>query len=126
MEDELPISPISSGILVHMGIGKVNAAWHTARALIDHEPDLVVNFGTAGSLRPDLSGLVEVGVVMQRDMDARALGFLVGQTLFEIDSAEIRFSKSAISCGTGDSFAATPPELLCDLVDMELYAIAKI
>ena len=29
-------------------------------------------------------------------------------------------------CGTADKFSDTPPELACDIVDMELYALAKI
>ena len=28
--------------------------------------------------------------------------------------------------GTGDSFVTSPPELECDIVDMEGYAIAKV
>jgi hypothetical protein len=38
----------------------------------------------------------------------------------------IRFANSPLLCGTGDSFAASRPELPCDLVDMELYAVAKV
>ena len=29
-------------------------------------------------------------------------------------------------CGTADRFATSPPDIPCDLVDMELYALAKI
>ena len=33
MPEELPTPPNPDMILVHMGIGKVNAAWQTVRAL---------------------------------------------------------------------------------------------
>ncbi|MDZ7906669.1 MAG: hypothetical protein U5N55_13580 [Cypionkella sp.] len=118
--------PPAGMVLEHIGIGKVNAAWRCAEAIAAHRPDLVINFGTAGAVRLDLHGLVEVGAAVQRDMDVRALGLPLGATPFEEDSHEIRFSPAPLVCGTGDSFAATVPELPCDLVDMELYAIAKL
>ena len=126
MEQELAAPPRNDMILVHLGVGKVNAAWRAAEAIAQHRPDLVINFGTAGALRKGLVGLVEVGAAVQRDMDVRALGLKLGQTPFEDDSHKITFSDAALICGTGDSFANAPPELPCDLVDMELYAIAKI
>jgi len=125
MREELS-NPPDGMILEHTGIGKVNAAWRTAQALAQHRPDLVLNFGTAGAVTKGLHGLVEVGTAVQRDMDVRALGVPLGETPFEADSADIRFSSARLVCGTGDSFAASTPELPCDLVDMELFAIAKI
>ncbi len=125
MREELATPP-SGMILVHTGVGKINAAWHTAQAIAAHQPDLVINFGTAGAVTKGLHGLVEVGTAVQRDMDVRALGVPLGATPFEDDSSEIRFSPAPLICGTGDSFAASAPELPCDVVDMELYAIAKI
>ena len=126
MPQEFALSPRADIRLVHIGVGKVNAAWRTAQALDLFRPDQVINFGTAGALRAGLSGLVEVGAAVQRDMDVRALGLDLGQTPFEDDSPKIQFSDAPLTCGTGDSFANTPPEMPCDLVDMELYAIAKI
>lgn len=126
MPQELPTPPRPDMVLVHTGVGKVNAAWRTADALAQHSPDLVINFGTAGAVAQGISGLVEVGAAVQRDMDVRALGMPLGATPFEEGSAMIRFSSAPLVCGTGDSFAATAPELACDLVDMELYAIAKV
>ncbi len=118
--------PPKGMILRHTGVGKINAAWRCAEGLAQTRPDLVINFGTAGAVRKGLQGLVEVGAALQRDMDVRALDVPLGDTPFEPDSREIRFSSAALRCGTGDSFAATAPELACDVVDMELYAIAKL
>lgn len=126
MQAELAVSPHPDMVLVHTGVGKVNAAWRTAQALAAQHFDKVINFGTAGAVRAGLSGLLEVGTAVQRDMDVRALGVPLGQTPFEAGGHEIRFSSAPLICGTGDSFASSTPELACDLVDMELYAIAKV
>ena len=58
-------------------------------------------------------------------MDVRALGFALGQTPFENDD-EILVGIGGLSCGTGDQFVSSPPELTSDLVDMEAYALARI
>ena len=88
-------------------------------------PNLIINYGTAGSLRRDLKGLHEVSKFSQRDMDATPLGFKIGETPFDSVS-NIDFGRTGLSCSTGDNFVTTPPSLKSDLVDMEAYAIAKV
>ena len=52
------------------GVGKINAALATAAVLARPDCARVVNFGTAGSLRPELAGqLLRVNRMLQRDMD---------------------------------------------------------
>ena len=110
---------------MYTGVGKVNASITLCDALASCRPKRVVNYGSAGALREGLSGLRRVTRFMQRDMDVRALGFLLGQTPFE-DEVIIDSSGDGLSCGTGDSFVSVPPEMSSDLVDMEAYALAKI
>ena len=65
------------------GVGKINAALATAAVLARPDCARVVNFGTAGSLRPELAGkLLRVNRMLQRDMDGRPLAAL-GDTPFE-------------------------------------------
>ena len=59
---------------------------------------------------------------VDRDMDARALQCELGQTPFEDG---IIIGEQGIVCGSGDKFATSKPEIACDIVDMEAYAIAK-
>ena len=59
---------------------------------------------------------------VDRDMDARALKCELGQTPFEDG---IIIGEHGIVCGSGDKFATSKPEIACDIVDMEAYAIAK-
>ena len=102
------------------GCGKVNATIATMKAINDGHK-FIINFGSAGSVS-DVTGLVEVTGYVDRDMDARALKCELGQTPFEDG---ILIGEHGIVCGSGDKFATSKPEIACDIVDMEAYAIAK-
>ena len=125
LQDELDVNEIGDFKAYYSGVGKVNAAIKTLQVIQKHSPNLIINFGTAGSLNPRLSGLLEVGSFYQRDMDASPLGFEIGQTPFE-DEKEISFGRQGVSCGTGDKFVTRTPTLKTDIVDMEAFAIAKV
>jgi len=125
LESELPRDLLAGWQIVYSGVGKVNAAITLCDALASSSPKTVVNYGSAGALRTGLSGLYRVTRFQQRDMDVRALGFSLGQTPFEEDMI-IDLDGDGLSCGTGDNFVSTPPEMNSDLVDMEAYALAKI
>lgn len=120
----------SRGIFpLYCGIGKVNAAYATAKA-IDAGARLILNLGTAGSHRFQTHDLVHVRAFVQRDFDLTPLGMPLGQIpmdpfpgALEID---VLPKKSTGVCGTGDCFEVGPPKVACDLVDMEGYAIAKV
>jgi len=125
LENELPRDLVAGWQIVYSGVGKVNAAITLCEALAYYKPRRVINYGSAGALRTDLSGLYRVTSFQQRDMDVRALGFSLGQTPFE-DDIIINLEGDGLSCGTGDNFVRLPPEMSSDLVDMEAYAFAKI
>jgi len=124
LEDELPHHLLPDWRIIYTGVGKVNAALAAERAIMAFRPKMMINFGTAGALSPDLHGIVEVSRFYQRDMDVQALGFSLGQTPFE-DEGPIDLGRPGLSCGTGDQFVTAPPALKTDLVDMEAYALAK-
>lgn len=124
LESELPKSSVPEWNVQYIGVGKVNAALAVCRFSQKFKPKVILNFGTAGATREDLNGLVEATSFYQRDMDARAIGFLLGQTPFEDDTC-IAFDRHGVSCGTGDSFVTSEPELMTDIVDMEAFALAK-
>ena len=103
------------------GCGKVKATIATMEA-IDAGAKKIINYGTAGAVG-SISGLVEVTGYVDRDMDVRPLGFRLGQTPFE---EGIRIGRKGLVVGSGDSFAVGKPEIECDIVDMEAYAIARV
>ena len=118
------------------GCGKINATMITMEiikdaAVSDTPLTTIINYGTAGSTT-GITGLVDCTKFYQRDMDARPLGFELGETPCDIDPIIIDFSHidnpigKKLSCGTGDSFVTSGNSIETDVVDMEAYAIAKV
>ena len=125
VKQELGLQDLPDFHIHYTGVGKINASIKTLEIIKDYSPTTIINYGTAGSLNEQLKGLLEVTQFVQRDMDASALGFDIGQTPFD-DINDINFGTGGYSCGTGDSFVTQTPNIKTDLVDMEAYAIAKI
>lgn len=129
LESEVPnIELPDDYTLMITGVGKVNAAIMATIAATQKNCEGIINYGTAGALNKDLVGdLHRVGVLRQRDMDARPQAEL-GITPFEESefAGDIKVSEENVSISTGDNFVTDAPELGSDLVDMESYAIAKV
>ena len=75
LEQELPKSYLPGWKIIYTGVGKVNASFAISRSYFDYKPKYVVNYGTAGSLNKNISGLIEVSKFYQRDMDVRAVSY---------------------------------------------------
>jgi adenosylhomocysteine nucleosidase len=122
--------------VLYTGLGKVNAAYRLARALVQHRAEhggmpRVVNFGTAGSPTLPAGSVVGCRRFVQRDMDVSGLGFPLGTTPFEDVPATLEFPKFFADlpdgvCGSGDRFETGKPLVACDVIDMEAYALAKV
>ncbi|WP_370281031.1 hypothetical protein [Pontibacterium sp.] len=114
--------------IVYTGVGKVNAAIGLYEAINKYQPDLVINYGTAGAVT-DVRGLNKIGTFIERDMDAREIGFQRGIAPF---SGETLPDAKGVVLGTGDSFVSDSAKALegldiqVDLVDMEGYALWKV
>ena len=129
LESELKREALPSGVeIVYSGIGKINAAMTSIKAIHQYSPKKIVNFGTAGKIKSELQGLLEIGKVIQRDMVAEPLAPR-GSTPFCKRPQEY-LSTGQFLCGTGDSFVTSKDPWLhsqgVDVVDMELFAIAAI
>ncbi len=115
--------------LLHSGVGKINAALAAREAVERYRPALIVNYGTAGAVHAGAQGLLSVGRVIQRDMDAEPIAPR-GVTPFSSLPAEILAGEPGVCCATGDSFVRAPDAWLraqhADVVDMELFAIADV
>lgn len=130
IEDELGRARIPDGVrVIYTGVGKINAASAATLALLTLHPDLVINYGTAGKIKETLRGLVEVSVVIQRDMMAMPLAPR-GRTPFAPELDLLRSGQAGVVCGTGDSFVTSSDPWLIenniDIVDMELFAVAQV
>ena len=129
LESELKRESLPRGAeIVYCGVGKINAAMTSIKAIHQYSPKKILNFGTAGKIKPELHGLLEIGKVIQRDMDAEPLAPR-GSTPFCARPQEY-LSTGKFLCGTGDSFVTAHDSWLysqgIDVVDMELFAIAAI
>jgi len=116
--DELPI--------LVTGVGKVNAAVAVAATLGQASPSYVINMGTAGALRDDVSGVHVIGRVIQHDLNDAGIYELTGiHPGLPIDLAE-----GGSVLATGDRFISNPEVRArlaeqAQLVDMEGYAVAR-
>ena len=114
--------------VIHTGVGKVSAAIALFEAINQYRPALVINYGSAGAVG-GLVGLHKIDTFVERDMDARALGFARGVVPF---SGEDLPPAEGVILGSGDSFVtdiAAGLEGLAiriDLVDMEGFALYKV
>ncbi len=127
---ELDASLLPNGIKVfYSGIGKLNAAIATFKAIAQGRPSRILNFGTVGAVAPHAKGLLEIQRVVQRDMIAEPLAPR-GQVPFCTRPHEYLSGSGQFTCGTGDSFVmAKDPWFAAnnvDVVDMELFAIAAV
>ncbi|AGL17306.1 nucleosidase [Actinoplanes sp. N902-109] len=109
------------------GMGKVNAALSVAAALAGgSRPREIINLGTAGALRPGMSGTHTIGTVLQHDLDSETLLKLTG----EVTGPPLPLGDpGGVVLATGDAFVADPAtrDRLAQhahLVDMEGYAVA--
>ena len=114
-------------VILHTGVGKINATKALERELSKQLPDLVINYGTAGKTTESLSvgDLYEVGKFVQRDMMVTELGFKEYETPFDATYI-IENGRSDLTCGTGDSFWTPKNKKNFEIVDMEAYALAKV
>jgi adenosylhomocysteine nucleosidase len=129
LESELKRDLLPTGVeIVYSGIGKINAALSSMKAVDQFSPHMMINFGTAGKINPQLDGLLDIGKVIQRDMMAEPLAPR-GKTPFCERPFEY-LSSGQYVCGSGDSFVTASDSWLLgqgvDVVDMELFAIAYV
>ena len=133
VQEELP-EAVKGYHVVYTGVGKVQAAFALQRAIHQMRPIEVWNYGTAGSVSGKHTGLVEVDVILQRDMIAEPLaprGIIpyaenehAGAIVLETANTKM------VTCGTGDSFVTeTDPWFeyaSVDIVDMEAWALGYV
>ncbi|MFC1418855.1 nucleosidase [Streptacidiphilus cavernicola] len=115
------------------GMGKVNASTALAAVLArGPHPSEVVNLGTAGALRPGLTGTTHrIGTVLQHDLDTDLLRTLTGEVFGAPLPLELPDGAGeGLVLATGDLFVAEESAKArlaerAHLVDMEGYAVAS-
>jgi adenosylhomocysteine nucleosidase len=130
LDMELDARNLPPGLgIYYSGIGKINATITTMQAIELSKPKLIINFGTAGAVHPETTGLLSIKRVVQRDMIAESLAPR-GQVPFGTRPHEYFSESGEFNCGTGDSFVTSHDPWLVEqditVVDMELFAIAAV
>jgi len=115
------------------GMGKLRAGTAVTGLLLQSgPPSVVINIGTAGALRPGLTGIHEIASVLQHDFDDAAfytaLGQHFGAPLLLGDDRDYDAPLPSPILATGDRFIAggrarAALAKRADLVDMEGYAV---
>jgi len=133
------VAHVSGHEVLVTGVGKARAATSLAmRLATGSRPDVVVNVGTAGSLSPDVHGLIEVGFVTQHDFPYDGLEALVGRPVDrgyalhpDTPPTAMRRAPAGVpTVATGDIFVADAEAARriagtgVHLVDMEAYSYA--
>jgi adenosylhomocysteine nucleosidase len=115
--------------LVYSGVGKINTSINLIQAIQRYKPSLVINLGTAGSMKSEITGVVEVEIVIERDFDAFPLSER-GLIPFEDGNNRHYSGHAGVVCASGDSFVrhsdAYLEKMNVDIVDMELIAVARV
>lgn len=116
--------------IYYSGVGKINASRLVTQLIVEERPDLVLNVGTAGCLqRNSLGEVFGINSVVERDMIAEPLAPR-GSVPFSNQPSVLRSTFGTAKCATGDSFVTSEDYWLIkngiDLVDMELFAVAKV
>jgi len=120
---------------VMIGIGPVEAAVSTTRALMERRdslPKLVVCLGSGGSNRLEQLGVYQAISVSYRDMDASALGFPRGVTpltdlppTLDLVPAIAGLVPATLSTGGNVVTGAAYDSVAEDMVDMETFAVKR-
>ena len=135
-EERIEINiPNAEVIYVETGMGKVNAAMKTMRAICEYHPDMVINYGSAGTLNHNIGDIIVCNRFIDRDLQKVTLNGVVSEIVFGTDAArdvltEQRLTERAKvlwgTCNTGDSFITSGADIEGDVIDMESYAMADV
>ena len=114
------------GIPIHItGIGKSNAGTSAARLIEQHKPDIVINFGSCGNLKNYKVGeVLEVGTCVN-DLDT--LGFYNPLSIQINKDSKIKcLSTDHMYDSSHNNYVDSYNDKIkeCDIIEMELYAIA--
>ena len=134
LEEELPsnVKLPDNYTVIYTDIGKINATYTTCKIINIHNPEKIINYGTVGSINPNIIGLVQPGKIVERDMiaDPWAARGVTPQEQGNLNADIVLDTKNQITLGTGDSFVQQLEDWFIekniDIVDMEAYSIAKV
>ncbi|MGQ1787385.1 MULTISPECIES: cupin domain-containing protein [unclassified Saccharicrinis] len=110
------------------GVGKVNAAIAVERGIAIHNPDVVINIGTAGTVNYKIGSVHLCKRFVDRDMEKLSHFGVSFEEDFTDEVEKCGFFNSWLFdsvCNTGDTFL-TSADGTGDIFDMESFAVARV
>lgn len=119
---------------IQTGIGKARSAMLLTKAICDERPDVVLNIGTAGTLKHQIGDILLCRQFVDRDFEALKLPGVI----YELSFTDVESLPNAIVdrlcssdtitgvCNTGDQFVTDLNHLTGDVVEMEAFAQAVV
>lgn len=120
---------------VFSGIGKTRASMTLTKAIIEYEPDFVLNIGTAGSIHQSIGDIIVCQRFIDRDLEPLIYNGVIAEIDFStklytknspIQQILNNFDNSLKTCNTGDRFITNIENIKGDVVDMEAFAHAVV
>ncbi len=131
-EEFIPVR-IEGCEIIHLstGVGKAKSAYYLTKQFYQKRPDMVLNVGSAGTLKHNIGDIFLATHFIDRDYETIQLpgieyeielSHLLNQTLKHWVS---RYEKTG-TCNTGDTFVTKVGSITGDIIDMEAYAQAFV
>ena len=126
--------PNAEVIYVETGMGKVNAAKKTMRAICEYHPDMVINIGSAGTLNHKVGDIFVCNHFIDRDLRKVTIDGVISEIDSGRDAINRVFTVQQLmecahlygTCNTGDSFITQGNDIEGDVIDMESFAMADV
>lgn len=112
------------------GFGKVQSVISVSNSVLKIQPDLVINFGSAGTLNHNVGDIFICTKFVDRDLSVISLPGMVSEIDYTEEINHLNFLEGYnynFTVNTGDSFITEISESLktADVIDMEAFAIAS-
>lgn len=113
---------------VRTGIGKVKATIRLMDAIWKETPDMVINIGTAGTVKHKVGDIFICRNFIDRDLkkiECLGLDHTIDSSVFLDEKGYCMGWEHEGVCNTGDSFLTEATDAEGDVFDMEAYAQAQ-
>lgn len=110
------------------GVGKTLSAFHLTKAICDIHPDMVINYGTAGTTKHHVGDIIVCNRFVDRDLAKLSFNGIESEQHFSPIEGLPVFDKvkGYGTCNTGDGFITELSDFDGDVIDMEAYAEASV
>ena len=133
--EQIPVHiPHAEVKMILSGIGKTNAAMNVMQAVLEFQPDYVLNIGSTGTLNHEVGDIIVSHHFVDRDLERMKL-FGLEYNITTVCPQGLENLQSVLSgkettgdfiVNTGDDFVTAGTELTGDAVDMEVFAEAMV